>query len=101
MTQPTEPQPGLVSVRCGTAVVPGPDGRPWVALQIEQGATRYALVVDIATADQLQALITTQMQDAIATAKRQATGLLLPHEATPPAPPQPLLTPQGTTPHPR
>lgn len=83
MTQPTPPEPehGIVTVRCGTAVTQGPDGRPWVMLQLEQGTTRYVLCVDIATADQLRTLIADQLTEAITTARRQATGLLIPADA--------------------
>lgn len=96
MTQPdTTPEAGIVTVRCGTAITQGPDGRPWIMLQLEQGTTRYALCVDVATADQLRTLIPDQLTEAITTARRQATGLLLPNEIapqnTPPA--TALLTP--------
>lgn len=96
MTQPdTTPEPGIVTVRSGTAITQGPDGKPWIMLQLEQGTTRYALCVDVATADQLRTLIPQQLAEAITTARRQATGLLLPAEIRPQdtPPPSALLTP--------
>lgn len=82
-TQPANGKPAEITslpVQIGGAVVQGPDGRPWVQLQIGQGVTTFGLVVPENVAIELATLVPQVLTEVAAQCRRAKLGLLLPHQ---------------------
>lgn len=75
-----QPEVTSLPVQVGAAVVQGPDGRPWVALQLQQGVTTYTLALPEAIATELATLIPQVLTEVAAQCRRAKLGLLLPHQ---------------------
>jgi hypothetical protein len=72
-----------VPVNIGYGVAPGPDGKPWVVLQITLGLAAYTLTVPERTARELAELIPRQLSAAADDARRARTGLIVPQNGGP------------------
>lgn len=80
MTQPdvpTPPEPSKVAVQVGAAVVPGPDGRPWVQLQLTLGLTMMAMVIPEDLAAELGPLVAKSLADAAGKARLARGGIIV------------------------
>lgn len=90
MTTPAAPKPQVL-VTVDTP--PGPDGRPWVSLQIQLGLAVSGIVIPPDTADELAAIIQEQLTAGAQRARLAAGGIIL---ATPKTPlPEQLRRPNG------
>jgi len=76
MTQPEQ----KIDLQVRAVVQPGADGQPWVALVVGSGVLALQLVMPPDGADGLADAISTCLKTEAATARRQRTGLILPHE---------------------
>lgn len=72
------PEEAGVPVNVGYGTTPGPDGKPWVVLQITLGLASYTLTVPERTARELAELIPRQLTAAADDARRARTGLIVP-----------------------
>jgi hypothetical protein len=85
MTTPTEPT--RLPVQVGTDIQQGPDGQPWVKLQLSVGVTIFGMLVPEATAAELGPLIAEQLAVGAANARRARTGLIIASPNMPTMPP--------------
>lgn len=77
------PEETGVPVNVGYGVTPGPDGKPWVVLQIAVGLVSYTLTVPERTARELAELIPRQLLAGADDARRARMGLIVPSNGGP------------------
>jgi len=77
---PSQPAEQKVDLQVRAIIQPGPDGQPWVTLVIGSGILAMQLAVPPDGADSLADAISTCLKTEAATARRQRSGLILPHE---------------------
>ena len=75
-----------VPVQVGYATAPGPDGRPWVRLELHLGLTATSLLVPEQTARELAELVSRQLLAGADQARRERIGLVLPGQPGTPDP---------------
>lgn len=80
-----DPQPAqqVSQLPIDIRVAPGPDGQPWVLFNVSDNLVTAAFRIPPAAADQLAASIAGALTKAAVEARRQASGLVLPHEIVP------------------
>lgn len=82
MTEPTaRVAPPELQILGG--VTPGPNGRPWTAIDIRYGYTRIVLVVPHQIADELADEIGDIIREAAAATRRAELGLIVPNAPAP------------------
>lgn len=66
-----------VHVMWKTSVQPGPDGTPWVGIEVNTPLSAFLVGIDIASAEKLKTDLPELIESAIVEAKRQRTGLVV------------------------
>lgn len=77
VSQQPEEVPG-VQVQIGHSVETGPDGRPWVKLQVGLGLAVFAMLVPEQTARELATILSNALVEAADAARRSRIGLIVP-----------------------
>jgi hypothetical protein len=92
--QPQQPDDGRtrIPVSVNVALKTGPDGQPWIKLDLTVGIATVGVLLPDATADELGPLIAGGLTEGAAAARREKVGLILPNSA-------PDLRINGSGPH--
>lgn len=67
-----------------TGVVPGPDGQPWVVLELRYGLSVHQIVLPESLAEQAGPVLAAKLAEGAAAARRARLGIILPGDQMPP-----------------
>jgi hypothetical protein len=87
MTDQSTPAAADIHLQVATATIPGPDGAPWVVLELRYGLTVCQLLLPESLAEKAVTVLPEQLRAGVAAAKRARLGLILPGQQSGVMPP--------------
>lgn len=70
----------LAQLGTGVDLTPGPDGKPWVRVQILAGVTGYAFTIPVETGEDWISQFERQFRQTLAVGRQQMSGLVVAKE---------------------